>query len=45
MLKQCASVVLPSKASSTYSRGYASGAFSAAALLDELFEHSTGPCS
>jgi hypothetical protein len=39
MLKKPASFVLTSKASSTYPRGYASGAFIAAALLDGLFEH------
>jgi hypothetical protein len=39
MLKQVSSFVLPSKKSLTYPRGYASGFFSAAASLDDLFEH------
>ena len=39
MLKNPASCVLGSPKSSTYSRGYASGFDSPAALLDELFEH------
>jgi hypothetical protein len=39
MLKKATSGVLGSKKSSTYPRGYASGFFSPAALLDDLFEH------
>src|SRR4051812_8107712 len=38
-LKKVPSGVLGSEKSSTYPRGYASGFFSAAALLDDLFEH------
>ncbi len=40
MLKQAPNFVLGSKKSSTYPRGYASGFFSPAALLSDLFEHS-----
>jgi hypothetical protein len=40
MLKKPASGVLASFRSSTYPRGYASESSLAAALLDELFEHS-----
>jgi hypothetical protein len=39
MLKMASSGVLGSKKSSTYPRGYASGFFSPAALLDDHFEH------
>jgi hypothetical protein len=39
MVKKPVSIVLTSKASSTYTRGYACGASSAAALLNGLFEH------
>jgi hypothetical protein len=39
MLKQISNFVLGSLASSTYPRGYASGAASPAALLEDLFEH------
>jgi hypothetical protein len=39
MLKKFASGVLTSKASSTYPRGYASGAFFGCGLADGLFEH------
>jgi hypothetical protein len=39
MLKKATSGVLVSKISSTYPRGYASGIFSSAALLDDLFDH------
>ena len=39
MLKKSVSDVLTSKASSTYPRGYACGAFFGSALLNELFEH------
>jgi hypothetical protein len=39
MLNMLPSVVLGSKKSSTYPRGYASGFFSPAALLDEHVEH------
>jgi hypothetical protein len=39
MLKKSASGVLGSSKSSTYSRGYASGFDSPAALLGGLFEH------
>jgi hypothetical protein len=38
-LKKSASGVLTSKASSTYPRGYASGAFIGCGLADSLFEH------
>jgi hypothetical protein len=39
MLKKSASFVLASKASSTYPRGYASGAFFGCGRADGLFEH------
>jgi hypothetical protein len=39
VLKNLLNVVLDSKPSSTYLSGYASGAFSPAALLKKLFEH------
>jgi hypothetical protein len=39
MLKNAPSFVLALKKSSTYPRGYACGFFSAAALLDNVFEH------
>ena len=42
MLKKSTSFVLGSSKSSTYSRGYASGFDSPAALLDNLFEHPVG---
>jgi len=42
MLKKAPNYVLGSKQSSTYPRGYASGCFSPAALLDSLFEHALG---
>jgi hypothetical protein len=39
VLKNLLNVVLDSKPSSTYPRGYASGFDSPAALLKKLFEH------
>jgi hypothetical protein len=39
MLKKSSSVVLSLNASSTYPRGYASGAFGVCGLADGLFEH------
>jgi hypothetical protein len=39
VLKKLLNLVLGSKSSSTYLRRYASGAFSLAALLKNLFEH------
>jgi hypothetical protein len=39
MLKKVPSFVLASNKSSTYPSGYACGFFSAAASLDDLFEH------
>jgi hypothetical protein len=39
MLKKSASGVLALNASSTYPRGYASGAFVGCGLADGLFEH------
>ena len=42
MLKQAPNSVLGSKRSSTYPRGYASGLFEPAALLEDLFEHHVG---
>jgi len=39
MLKKPASGVLTSKASSTWPRGYASGAVFGCGLADRLFEH------
>jgi hypothetical protein len=44
MLKQSSSIVLASFRPSTYPRGYAFGPSLAAALLDELFEHSVEMC-
>jgi hypothetical protein len=44
MLKNPVNFVLGSKQSSTYLRGYVSGCFSPAALLDGLFEHPPVPC-
>jgi len=43
MLKNVSSFVLASKKSSTYLRGYACGFLSAAALLDNVFEHPAQP--
>ena len=42
MLKKAPNFVLGSKESSTYPRGYASGSFSPAASLADLFEHPEG---
>jgi hypothetical protein len=39
MLKNASNFVLGSKKSSTYPRGYASGFFSPAASLGDVFEH------